>query len=58
MQEKRIPMGITLPPKLVGKLDSIRTRISKDREFAGRDRSYVIEILVLNGLEARKNGEL
>ena len=57
-QEKRVPMGITLPSKLLGKIDRLRLTTSRDGEMAGRDRSAVIERLLIIGLEARQNGEL
>ena len=52
MPEERTGLGITLPPKLIDRLDRLRLRGSKDKELAGRDRSAVIEILVEKGLKS------
>ena len=53
VKKARESLGITLPPKLIGKLDTLRNRNSKDKELAGRDRSACIEILIQKGLEAQ-----
>lgn len=53
----RTALGITLPPKLIGTLDRLRARGGKDPELRGRDRSNLIEILILKGLEAHRNGD-
>lgn len=52
-QQKRVSMGVTLPSKLVGTLDRLRNQNSPDKQFAGRDRSYVIEKLCEDALEER-----
>lgn len=51
MPEERTGLGITLPPELVDRLDRLRLRKSRNKELAGRDRSAVIEILIVKGLK-------
>jgi len=53
----RMNLGVTLPERLVDRLDSLRARRSKDVELAGKDRSTTIEILLKKGLKAHKDGE-
>lgn len=50
----RVSFGATLPSQLLGQLDTLRNRNSRDKQFARRNRSEVIEILLLEALHARK----
>ena len=53
-KSKRVAFGVTLPPQLLGRLDTLRNRNSRDKELAGRNRGEVIEILCKEALQARK----
>ncbi len=57
-KKKRVAFGVTLPPQLLGRLDTLRNRNSKDKELAGRNRGEVIEILVREALQARRQQAL